>query len=280
MDRKIIFLDVDGTLVDYEGNLPDSAVRAVRLARASGHRVYICTGRSRAEVYPALWEIGLDGMIGGNGSYVEDDGKVVMHQMMSGEQCRQVVDWLQGHGLEFYLESNSGLYASADFETGAAEAVREYSRRKSGEESVMTVRDAFPDMIYGENLYREDVNKISFVLGSYQDYLDAADAFPDLQAGTWGGIGETALFGDLGVKDITKAHAIDVLLQHLNAERADTIAFGDARVDIPMLEYCACGVAMGNGGPEIRAMADLVTDDVEHDGLWHAFRKLGLFGAE
>ena len=279
MDRKIIFLDVDGTLVDYEGNLPDSAVRAVRLARASGHRVYICTGRSRAEVYPALWEIGLDGMIGGNGSYVEDDGKVVMHQMMSGEQCRQVVDWLQGHGLEFYLESNSGLYASADFETGAAEAVREYSRRKSGEESVMTVRDAFPDMIYGENLYREDVNKISFVLGSYQDYLDAADAFPDLQAGTWGGIGETALFGDLGVKDITKAHAIDVLLQHLNAERADTIAFGDAKVDIPMLEYCAYGVAMGNGGEEIRAMADYITDDVEHDGLWNAFRHLGLLDA-
>ena len=279
MDRKIIFLDVDGTLVDYEGNLSDSAVRAVRLARANGHRVYICTGRSRAEVYPALWEIGLDGMIGGNGSYVEDDGKVVMHQMMSGEQCRQVVDWLQGHGLEFYLESNSGLYASADFETGAAEAVREYSRRKSGEESVMTVRDAFPDMIYGENLYREDVNKISFVLGSYQDYLDAADAFPDLQAGTWGGIGETALFGDLGVKDITKAHAIDVLLQHLNAERADTIAFGDAKVDIPMLEYCAYGVAMGNGGEEIRAMADYITDDVEHDGLWNAFRHLGLLDA-
>ena len=279
MDRKIIFLDVDGTLVDYEGNLPDSAVRAVRLARVNGHRVYICTGRSRAEVYPALWEIGLDGMIGGNGSYVEDDGKVVMHQMMSGEQCQQVVDWLQGHGLEFYLESNSGLYASADFETGAAEAVREYSRRKSGEESVMTVRDAFPDMIYGENLYREDVNKISFVLGSYQDYLDAADAFPDLQAGTWGGIGETALFGDLGVKDITKAHAIDVLLQHLNAERTDTIAFGDAKVDIPMLEYCAYGVAMGNGGEEIRAMADYITDDVEHDGLWNAFQHLGLLDA-
>ena len=144
----------------------------------------------------------------------------------------------------------------------------------------MTVQEAFPDMIYGGNLYREDVNKISFVLRGYQDHLDAAAAFPGLKAGTWGGSGETALFGDLGVKDITKAHAIDVLLAHLGADRADTIAFGDAKVDIPMLEYCACGVAMGNGGPEIRAMADLVTDDVEHDGLWHAFRKLGLLGAE
>ncbi|HIV96381.1 MAG TPA: Cof-type HAD-IIB family hydrolase [Candidatus Agathobaculum stercoravium] len=280
MARKIIFLDVDGTLVDYEGKLPDSAARAVQQARANGHRVYICTGRSRAEVYPYLWDIGLDGMIGGNGSYVEDGGEVVMHQMMTGAQCRRVVDWLHERGLPFYLESNSGLYASTDFATGAAEAVREYSRRKNGEAGVMTVQDAFPDMIYNGNLYREDVNKISFVLHSYQDYLDAAAAFPDLKAGTWGGSGEAALFGDLGVKDITKAHAIDVLLAHLGAERADTIAFGDAKVDIPMLEYCAYGVAMGNGGDEIRAMADLVTDDVEHDGLWNAFRKLGLLGAE
>ena len=49
---KIIFLDVDGTLVDYENRLPDSAVTAVRRARENGHRVYICTGRSKAEVYP------------------------------------------------------------------------------------------------------------------------------------------------------------------------------------------------------------------------------------
>lgn len=43
-----------------------------------------------------------------------------------------------------------------------------------------------------------------------------------------------------------------------------------------MLEYCAFGVAMGNGGPEIRAMADDVTDTVENDGLYRAFEKLGL----
>ena len=80
MKKKVIFLDVDGTLVDYEGNLPDSAVTAVQKARANGHRVYICTGRSKAEIYPNLWEIGLDGMIGGNGSYVEDHGHTILHR--------------------------------------------------------------------------------------------------------------------------------------------------------------------------------------------------------
>jgi Predicted hydrolases of the HAD superfamily len=47
---KILFIDVDGTLVDYETNLPESAVEAIRRARQNGHRVYISTGRSKAEV--------------------------------------------------------------------------------------------------------------------------------------------------------------------------------------------------------------------------------------
>lgn len=79
MKRKIVFLDVDGTLIDYEAKCPDSAKEAVRKAREAGHKVYICTGCSKAEILqrdlPAL-----DGMIGGNGAYVEDDGQVVMHQ--------------------------------------------------------------------------------------------------------------------------------------------------------------------------------------------------------
>lgn len=175
---KLLFIDVDGTLVDYENHLPESAVYAVRAARENGHRVYICTGRSRAEVYDEIWNIGLDGMIGGNGSYV--------------------------------------------------------------------------------------------------DYLEAVKEFPALLAGTWGGKGETALFGDLGLRDITKARAIEVLLQYLCVSREDTIAFGDAKVDIPMLEYCKTGVAMHSGGEEIRKMADYVTDDVEMDGLYKAFVHLGL----
>lgn len=272
---KMIFLDVDGTLVDYENRLPDSAVEAVWRARANGHRVYICTGRSKAEVYPWLWDIGLDGMIGGNGCYVEDRGQVILHRLITAEQCRRAVDWFHSRGIEFYLESNNGLFASEHFETAALGAARAYSRKKGGSESI-TVREAFPDMIYGGELYRDDLNKISYLLGTYQDFLDTREQFPDLECRTWGGAGEKALFGDLGVKDIDKAAAVEALVRHVGGSMADTVAFGDAKVDIPMLECCACGVAMGNGGAEIKAVADHVTGDVEEDGLYQAFEHLGL----
>ena len=274
---KIIFIDVDGTLVDYENNLPESAVSAIRKARENGHKVYICTGRSKAEVYQNIWDIGLDGMIGGNGSYVEDHDHVVMHQLITKEQCKHIVDWCHSRNLEFYLESNNGLFASEHFEEKGDPVIKIYSQRKGKVDAdKVTVRKVFPDMIFDGELYRDDVNKVSIILNSYQDHLDSIEEFPDLKPGTWGGKGEIALFGDLGVKDITKAHAIDELLKYLHADIQDTFAFGDAKVDIPMLEYCHVGVAMGSGGDEVKAMADYVTDDVNKDGLYNAFKYFGL----
>ncbi|MGT2950728.1 HAD family hydrolase [Streptococcus cuniculi] len=277
--QKIIFLDVDGTLVDYENKIPESAITAIQQARKNGHFVYMCTGRSRAEIQPELWAIGLDGLIGGNGAYLEHQGQVLLHQSLSAADSHAIVDWLEERGLEFYLESNNGLFASRGFVEKAKPVLQTYMLRKgqvAEEIEHLEVTEVLHGLVLDGELYRDDVNKISFILDTYQDHLDSKLAFPHLKAGTWGGRGETALFGDLGVTNITKDYAIDILLKHLNLSQEATIAFGDAKVDIPMLEYCAIGVAMGNGGPEILAMADVVTDDVNQDGLYKAFDKLGL----
>ena len=269
---KIILCDVDGTLTDYENNLPASAVEAIHRAQANGHKFYACTGRSKAEMYDYILAIGLDGMIGGNGCYIESGDTVVFHQLIPAEVERRVVDWLNDRGLCFYLESNNGLFASATFDPDANEAIRAYGSGKG--KIIPDVHVGFPEMIFDcapEDLYRDDVNKISFVLKSYQDHLDSAEAFPELKAGTWGGAGEKALFGDLGVQDITKAFAVGKLCEFLGVTPGDCIAFGDAKVDIPMFEACGHSCCMGSGGIEAKEAAEYVTTNVDDDGLYNAF---------
>jgi len=278
--RRVVFLDVDGTVVNYASEIPASAIRAIREARALGNLVVLVTGRSKAEMYDELWDIGIDGFIGGNGSYVEYGGQVLFEQTLSLAQCTAIVDWLISRGLPFYLEANSGLYGSPGFETAALPAVRAYSAGKGAPDAdEWTVRRVFPEMIFDADLYRADVNKISFVLGDYQDFVDAAAAFPELKAGTWGGRGSHALFGDLGVPNIDKAVAIDVFLNQLGIDKANSIAIGDAAVDIPMFDHCGVAVAMGNAPDDVKAFADFATTDVDHDGLHHAFVRLGLIDA-
>ena len=277
--RKIVFLDVDGTLINYETKCPDSAKKAVEQALDNGHKVYICTGCSKAEIeqrdLPRL-----SGMIGGNGAYVEDDGVVVMHQGLSKEDVRHIVDWCNERHLGFYLEANSGMYCN-DYmlEQGPATMVKYATGKGADIAKAEATASGFVNSfihLQGEDLYREDVNKISFILSSYQDHLDSKTEFPHLIANTWGGKGELALFGDLGPTGITKKHAIEVLLDYLHADKADTISFGDAKIDLSMFELCAFNVAMGNGGEEIKAAADYVTDDVDADGLYNAFKYLKL----
>ena len=274
---KIVFLDVDGTLIDYETKCPDSAKKAVELARANGHKVYICTGCSKAEnAQRDLPE--LDGMIGANGGYVEDAGEVVMHQAFSVEQVKHIVDWCNERHLGFYLEANSGMYINSWFVEQAPATMMAYAKGKgaSDDQAQAAAESFIGGMIRTDDLYRDDVNKVSFILSTYQDHLDSKVEFPDMEANTWGGKGEVALFGDLGPKGITKKHAIEVLLKHLGASQADTISFGDAKIDLSMFELCAYNVAMGNGGPEIKEAADYITDDVNEDGLFNAFKHLGL----
>ncbi|MCB6603087.1 hydrolase Cof, partial [Erysipelatoclostridium ramosum] len=80
--------------------------------------------------------------------------------------------------------------------------MQKYMQRKGKAQENIHIRTQFPNMVFGENLYRKDVNKISFILNSYADVTAARQYFPDLKISTWGGKGETALFGDIGIQDI------------------------------------------------------------------------------
>lgn len=70
MDRKLIFLDIDGTLTTPGSNTPpESAMKAVRVAREKGHKVFLCSGRNPGMMAPVL-AFGFDGAVAGAGGYV------------------------------------------------------------------------------------------------------------------------------------------------------------------------------------------------------------------
>ena len=272
---KLIFLDIDGTLIDYDLTVPESARVAINETIKKGNKVYLCTGCSKGEVENRNLGVNVNGMIGANGGYIESDGKVIMHKCFKLEDIIHFVDWCNKREMPFNLECNDGIYINKEHMDKRRVAMYQYVHGKGSypKEDDEVLND--PSWKYGE-LYRSDVNKVDFVLNSYQDHLDSKTEFPELIANTWGGKDEQALFGDLSPKGITKKHAIDVLLQHLNRSAEDTIAFGDAKIDISMFELCNYSVAMGNAGPETKEGADYITTDVNEDGIWNAFKYLNL----
>src|SRR5471030_1200453 len=110
--KKIIFLDVDGTLVNDNGIVPESAEIAVKKAMSNGHYVFLCTGRSKAELFDHIMQLGFDGIIAAAGGYIEFENKVVMHKKVKNEDVNHLVTYFNENNIDFYLESNGGLFAS------------------------------------------------------------------------------------------------------------------------------------------------------------------------
>ncbi|WP_370512348.1 HAD family hydrolase [Planomicrobium sp. CPCC 101110] len=276
--RKIIFVDIDGTLVNENGVIPESARRGIRNARKNGHLVFICTGRSKPELFPEILEVGFDGIIGAAGGYIEMEDEVLLHERVKKEDVRHLVEFFDKHGVDFYLESNGGLFASGNCKKHIRAIIEKMMvENPEAKEEIEKGLQPFHDvLIEGQDLIREDVNKISF-LGSDLPFEAIKQEFESkfmVIPSTVPAFGENS--GELSVLGIHKATAIEKLIQHLDIAKENTYAYGDGINDIEMLQFVQYGIAMGNAKEAVKNAADDITDTHDEDGIFNSFKKYEL----
>jgi len=280
MEKKIIFLDIDGTLVTDDGWVPESAVKACIQARQNGHLIYLCTGRSKPEIYDFIIEIGFDGIIGAGGGFVELGDEMLYHKTVSPENVRHMVDFFDEKEIDFYLESNGGLFASKSFLPHVELCL--YGDVANDPLAQAQKNDNphpfIEGLIFGEaDLYKNDVNKACFLESKTVPFAEIKREFEnifDVIQCTVPVFGDES--GELMVPGVHKAVAIETLLDHLGLSRKGTLAIGDGLNDIEMFDFCETGIAMGNAKDELRSIADHITDSVSDDGLFKAFTFYGL----
>ncbi|KAB8137834.1 Cof-type HAD-IIB family hydrolase [Gracilibacillus oryzae] len=275
MNQKIIFLDVDGTIVNDNGIIPDSAYHAIQQARRNGHLVFLSTGRSKAELFDHIMEIGFDGIIGAAGGYIEVTNEVIFHQFVEKEAIEHLVSFFNHHNIDFYLESNGGLFASKGCKAHILKIIDQTIAEKPElkDEMEKGLRPFHDILIDDDNIIREDINKISF-LGSALPFEMIQKEFQtkfEVILSTVPLFGENS--GELSIKGINKAIAIERVLAHLKKDRADTFAYGDGMNDLEMISYVNCGIAMANAKEKLKEAADDVTFSPDEDGLYHSFKK-------
>lgn len=277
MTPKAIFVDVDGTLLTEEGRVPDSARDAIRAARERGHLVFLCTGRSLGELWGDVLAVGFDGIVAAAGAYVEVGGEVLAHRTVPVAELRALVDYLTERAVEFKVDTNHAVYGSP----GAPDHLRATMAAFFGDSELGSEQTAsysrFADvMITGEDVIRDDVNKVSF--------LHSEVTIDEIRArfeGIFDVIPSSVEFfgansGEMSVAGITKATGIATVLEHLGIAREDTVAFGDSHNDLDMLAFVHVGVAMDSAHPDVIAVADRTTPSPDDHGIHAGFKALGL----
>ena len=272
-ERRVVFLDVDGTYLTHDGIAPESARRAVAEARAAGHLVLLCTGRSPSELV-ALDDGSFDGMIAGAGAYAAlADGTVLRHETIEPGVLGRLLDLLDELGAAYLLETNGGLYGTPD-------APATFERLLRGDEPDVDLGPALADLMArvrkGVGIRRDDVNKVML--------LDSPVPLEEIRAAVGDTMtvlrSSTARLGprsaEIQTRGVHKGVGVEAVLTHLGMPRSGSVGFGDGLNDVEMLRYVGVGVAMGGAHPDAVAAADWTTGRPEDDGLADAFRQLGL----
>ena len=110
MNSKYIFLDIDGTLVNFKGEAPASTIEALNSAKSNGHKLFVCTGRQSSQVYPWLLEqVSFDGIISSSGANIRAGETQVSRHCLPNEKLLFLSDYFFENHIPYCIQSQDAL---------------------------------------------------------------------------------------------------------------------------------------------------------------------------
>ncbi len=269
---KYIFIDIDGTLHDDIYGIPESAAYAIQHARENGHKIFLSTGRGKYEVGKEFHDIGFDGAIYYAGGLMELSDHPLKAITFTQEEINYFLNLFDREDIGYNLEGLNGSYMNP---FGKECIIHFYF------EAVMSYEDSLEylkqsNMISIEEIGDEihNISKITLFSRNHELIRKWQHEFQDRYKLTlFEQANSDIAYCELTYKDISKASAVDTILQACHGDLKDTIAFGDSMNDYEILQYCNWGIAMGNGVQALKEVADEVTDPIMENGLYNSFVK-------
>jgi Cof subfamily protein (haloacid dehalogenase superfamily) len=258
-DRWLIAIDIDGTLVHDDGYMSPAVAKEVQRVRDLGHVVVVATGRSAANGFPVIRDIGIQ-----DGFAVCANGAVTIEVdplLSSGFRQHEVITFDPKEILSQLTEALPKAHFAVEKADGSYMFHRPFPTYALGEHNIETPL---------HELSSHPVSRVVVLSPDQEvgDFLDTVERI-GLQSVSYA-IGYTAWL-DIAPLGVTKASALEKLRQHHGIRADQVIAIGDGRNDINMFEWAQAGggigFAMAQGPEEVRQAAAVVTSSVEDDGV-------------
>lgn len=267
-EYKLAALDMDGTLLNAEHTTTPYTRAVIDRAAKAGKIVALCTGRAMSEIWRHLEDNpGISYVIGESGACLYDvrrddffhkvaldDGAVdaafdAARGMDAGVQC--FID--NQSWITYWMDEDMARYHVTAF----AEAFRTGSKHVADAEALCRQS-------------RGRVSKINFYFAQESDRAAYPGRIKGLDVALKGSVG---IGWEISPPTADKAKGLILLCDHLGIPVERAMAVGDAANDLDVMGAAGLSVAMGNALDEVKALADAVTDDCDHDGAAKAIEK-------
>lgn len=267
-EKKILVLDIDGTLVNSKKEITPETLHYLMQAQEQGCIVALASGRP----FPGLKQYADALQLAQYGGYALsfNGGKVISCATGETIYTKAIPRHYAGILYDFAKQRNIGLvtYQGDKVITGTdTDDFMEYEARLNHMQiqSVQNFVEAVDfDMIKCLMTAEPEV------AAQYEKEL-AALVGPELNV-----FRSEPYFIEITVRGVDKAESIARLLEHIGMKREQCICCGDGFNDKTMVEYAGIGVAMGNAQQVVKDVADYVTRSCDEDGLVEVIKKFVL----
>jgi len=261
MNNKIVFFDIDGTLLNEEKVIPETTKRAVQTLQEEGIHTAIATGRSPQMFDWILQELNIDSYVALNGQYAVFEGEEIYSNPMNLDLLTEVAFMVESNGHAISYCDDQYIKVS---EKDNPFVLSSYHSLKV--EYPPVDRDFYKhSSVYQCHLFCESPAEV-------EQYINR---FPEFSFIRWH---EYAV--DILPNDCSKAVGIGKILDLAGLESENCYAFGDGLNDLEMLSFVGTGVAMGNAVPHVKAVADVITSSSNEDGILSGLIEIGLLEKE
>lgn len=266
--RKIIFFDVDDTLVHHRGDksyIPDSARRTLKHLKEAGHILAIASGRGHEQIRRIMMLLDIHHAVCFNGHMVVIDDEVVYRAPLHEADITKLVKYLKRSIMPMIVMDQENAYVK-DF-LGKV--------RRTLVSEIKEVEGAEGDMYLGRLKSFRRRQTPYYAMMFFRKTFKRANDFPNLSFKAWGNLGY-----EVSNAGVSKLSGIHWMADHFCLGYDHIVVFGDNYNDIEMLEGIKYSVAMGNAVEAAKEVASYVTDHVGDHGIEKACHQLGLISSK
>jgi hydroxymethylpyrimidine pyrophosphatase-like HAD family hydrolase len=267
---RILFLDIDGTLVGGSDQITPRTLAALWRARDEGCALALSTGRSRHSAAAVADQIGGAGygiVLNGALVFEWESGDVLRRACLARDMAAEAIQIAREEGLAaIWLgteESDNKSYTDR-----FAPLVPLYVARNAARLAfVPDLARQMPGPPASLAVYGPPVETMRLVERWRHAFGTTLCLFagPIAAYGSW--------YAQLTAPEATKAAAANLLAERLGVPREQTVAIGDHLNDAAMLRWAGLGICMGDGHKEARAAADHVTGTLDEEGVAMALER-------
>ena len=263
MKKRLLFMDLDGTLLNDEKQITAGNQEALNRVLERGHGVIITTGRPLKSAMDQARKLELDRpgcyLIAYNGAVIYDwaEQKQIFCRSLSHSAVFRAFDYANAMGLHIQTYDMWKVLVEPRCDDSA---VKRYCGLINMEYRVM--EDVRKD------LKEEPVKCLIIDYDEMDGLWDVYDWVCANMADDVDCFHSCAQYLEIVPKGMNKGEAVKMLCDMMQVSIEDAVAVGDAANDLTMIEVAGIGVAMANGTEEVKKIANYITErDNNHDGI-------------